>query len=297
MREFAPSIAGLAAILLLCSFQQPEIRVQVEAVNVLVTVTDQKGRFITDLARERFRVIENGVLQPVTHFSHQTDLPLIIGLLIDTSASVRLKLDFQKKAATDFLYTVMRPRDQALLVEFDTGVSLLHDFTNSPGAIAQQIKTLRAGGGTALLDALYTVCRDKLAEGTGRKAIVLVSDGLDVHSQRTAEEALRMVQSANVLVYTIGTTRLAADVAEAGERLLQKLAAESGGAAFFPYSSEQLDQPFELINEELRSQYSLTYVPINKTKDGKFRQIAVKILNGKGFNVRHRKGYYAPAPS
>ena len=291
------SSAAFCAIsfLALSSFQAPQIRVEVEAVNVLVTVTDGKGRLVTDLPRDRFRVNENGVQQPISNFSHQTELPLSLALLIDTSSSIRRQLEFEKTAATHFLYSVLEARDRALLVEFDTGISLLHDFTNSPSEIAQTIKSLRAGGGTALLDALFTVCREKLVEGIGRKAIVIVSDGLDRNSEYGSEDALQMVHKAGAIVYTIGTTRFVADVDSEGEKMLRNLAEQTGGTALFPYSSAQLDRAFALINRELRSQYSLTYIPTNKNRDGRFRKIKVRILDGKKLNIRHRKGYFAPS--
>ncbi len=144
----------------LSSFQQSPIRVEVEAVNILVSVTDRKDRFVTNLGENRFHIYENGVRQRITNFKHETDLPLRIALLIDTSSSVRLKLEFEKEAATQFLRMVMRPPDRALLVEFDTGVSLRHDFTSRTAAISKEIRALEAGGGSALLVALYTVSRE-----------------------------------------------------------------------------------------------------------------------------------------
>ncbi len=264
-------------------------------VNVLVTVTDRKGRFVTDLRRDRFRVNEDGVQQPISNFSHQTDLPLSLALLMDTSSSIRTQLDFEKKAATQFLYAVMEPQDQALLVEFDAGVSLLHDFTNRPSSIAREIRNLRSGGGTALLDAIYAVCRDKLIDGSERKVIVVVSDGLDRSSKHGLEESLQIAHKAGAIIYTVGTTRFVADVSSEGEKTLKRLAEETGGRALFPYSIGQLSLAFEEINMELRSQYSLTYVPINKSRDGQFRRIRVRILKGKRLKIRHRKGYYAPS--
>ncbi|MDA2939106.1 VWA domain-containing protein, partial [Acidobacteria bacterium AH-259-A15] len=282
--------------LLICSsFQDPQIRVEVEAVNVLATVTDNKGRFIIDLTENDFEVREDGVLQEITNFSQPSDLPLQIALLIDTSASVRLKLDFEKRAATNFLYSVMRPEDQALLVEFDTGISLLHDFTNRTSAIARAIKGLRAGGGTALLDALYVVSRDKMGGSAARKTVVIVSDGRDLNSRRTMKEAVEMAHRAGVIIYGIGTTRFGADQDRKGERMLEELTENTGGRVFFPYSAERLSDAFELINEELRTQYSITFVPTNKAKDSKFRKIQLKVLNRKKLNVRHRKGYFAPS--
>ena len=281
--------------LIVCAFQrEPQIRVEVEAVNVLATVTDKKGRFVIDLPQNRFQVYEEGIQQTISNFNYQTNLPLLIALLIDTSSSVRLKLDFEKTAATHFVYSVMRPRDQALLVEFDHGVSLLHDFTDRPGAIAKEIQTIRAGGGTALLDAIYVVCREKLTDRSARRTMVVVSDGVDRNSEHSPEEILEMAHRSGVIIYAIGTTRFSADQEHKGEKMLEELATESGGQAFFPYSAERLGAAFEQISEELRSQYSLTYIPTDTAKDGRFRKIKVKIIKDRGLDIRHRAGYYAP---
>ncbi len=276
------------------ALQRTQIQVEVEAVNLVVTVTDRKGRFITDLTREDFQIYEDGVLQEITHFSQETNLPLLIALLMDTSSSVRLKLEFEKRAATNFLYSVMRSQDRALLVEFDRGVSLLHDFTARPGAIAKEIRALRAGGGTALLDAIYLVSRDKMMEPSSRQTIVILSDGVDLDSKHHKREVMEMVQGSHLTIYAIGTTRFGASGDKRGENLLEELAEHSGGEAFFPYSTEQLGSAFELINEELRSQYSLAYVPRNKAKDGKFRKIKIRLVHAKGLRTRHRKGYFVP---
>ena len=277
----------------LSSFQQSPIRIEVEAVNVLVSVTDRKNRFVTNLDQNRFHIYENGVRQRITNFTHETELPLRIALLIDTSASVRLKLEFEKKAATHFLRMVMRPPDRALLVEFDSGVSLRHDFTASTGAISKEIRALRAGGGTALLDALYTVSREKMTDPGSRQAIVILSDGVDQNSQHTLENIVEAVHRSGTMIYAIGTSRFGADVQKVGEETLEKLADETGGRAFFPYSTETLTRAFEVLNEELRSQYSLTYVPRKMVKDGTFRKFEVKLIKGRGLSIRHRKGYYA----
>jgi Ca-activated chloride channel homolog len=298
MRRITIPLGCILIVFAFGAFQQspqaPDIRVDVEAVNVLVTVMDKSNRFVTDLPRQRFRVSEDKVPQVIENFRHETDLPLQIAMLFDTSASIRLQLDFQKKAASNFLHAVMRPQDQALLVEFDTGVTLLHDFSDRPGPLAQQLQNLKAGGGTALLDALYRVAEEKMAEGTGRKVAVLISDGDDLASHRSFEEAMDMLHRAGVAVYAIGTNNFAASGSKKGEAMLTKLAESSGGRAFFPYSPDRLDDVFDLINEELRSQYSLAYVPTNRKHDGKFRKIRVQIEQGRGLTIRHRQGYYAP---
>ncbi len=273
---------------------EAQIRVEVERVNVFVTVTDRQGRFVTDLSQDRFIVYEDGIPQEITNFSRESDLPLQIGLLIDTSSSVRLKLDFEKRAAINFIRSVMRRRDQALLVDFDRGTSLVQDFTDRPSEIERGIESLRAGGGTAMWDALYLVARDKMTGRDARKTIVIVSDGEDLHSRLSFEETLKMIQTSEVTVYAIGTSRFGAGSSKRGEDNLRELCDLTGGSAFFPYSAEKLDDAFDQINLELRSQYTLTYRPRDLVPDGRFRRIEVRLVDGKAYQVRHRKGYRLP---
>lgn len=280
------------SIALLCGQPPPEITVDVDAINLLVSVTDNQGRFVTDLPRDRFQIYENGKPQLITHFAQEIDLPLHIGLLIDTSTSVRTKLDFEKQAATNFVRSVMRPEDQTLLVEFDSGVQMLSDFTNSPAAIAGKIKDLKAGGGTSLLDAVALVSQDKMTAPRTRKTIIVVSDGVDLNSRRNLAETLQIAQRAGVIVYAIGTSRFAASPEKKGENTLLKLSEGTGGRAFFPYSPTLMEEAFDLIDTELRSQYSLTYTPILPQRGGKFRKLRVKVTKGKGLSIRHRSGYY-----
>jgi len=303
-RVFAVAF-GLASLLGLASFQNPskpanqdrssQIRVEVLEVNVMVTVLDKQGRFVTDLTQDRFSIEEDKVPQEMTNFARETSLPLTVALMIDTSGSVRLKLDFEKMAASGFLNQIIRPEDQAMLVEFDTGATLLHDFTNRPSALIEQLKGLRAGGGTALFDALYRVASEKLTGATPRRVIVIVSDGADLHSKRKLEEAVEMVQRSESTVYAVGTNKFGASTEPGGAKVLRTLTEQTGGTLFLPYSEAQFEEAFDKINEELRSQYSLTYVPTNKQKDGKFRQIRVKIKDDKGLTVRYKKGYFPPA--
>ncbi|MEE8349872.1 MAG: VWA domain-containing protein [Acidobacteriota bacterium] len=269
-------------------------RVEVDAVNVLATVHDKDTRkFVTDLSREDFQVYEDGVLQTVTNFTQQIDLPLTIGLCMDTSSSVRLKLEFEKEAAVDFLYTVMRPFDRVALVEFDTGVTLLHDFTSNPNELVREIEQLKAGGGTSLYDAIYLISEQKMLGQPGRKTVVILSDGADLTSKHTFEETLRMSYQAEVTIYAISTTRFGADVDHEGDNALKQLAESTGGRVFFPYSTSQLNEAFLEVDRELRSQYNLTYVPTNKRKDGEFREIKIKVSRN-SVNTRYRKGYFAP---
>lgn len=269
-------------------------RVAVDAVNVLATIHDKDTRaFITDLTKEDFEVYEDGALQSVTNFTQQVNLPLTIGLCLDTSSSVRLKLPFEKETAIDFLYAVMRPFDRVALVEFDTGVTLLHDFTSNPNELIQEIEQLKAGGGTSLYDAIYLVSEQKMLNQPGRKTLVILSDGADLTSKHTFEETLRMAYQAEITIYAISTTRIGADVDHEGDNALKQLTESTGGRVFFPYSTSQLTESFQEVNQELRSQYNLTYVPTNKRKDGKFREIKVKVSRD-SVNIRHRQGYFAP---
>jgi VWFA-related protein len=294
MHKFAACVVLLAALLLFSAFQDMQVRVEVEAVNLFVTVTDQQGRFITNLTKDRFIVYEDRVPQEISNFVQETNLPLRIGLLIDTSSSVRLKLDFEKDAAIRFVRSVMRKDDQALLVEFDEGVTLVHDFTTRPTAIVQSVKQLRAGGGTALWDAIYVVSREKMTDRAARKTLVVVSDGQDLSSSRSLDDALAMVQASEVTVFSIGTSKFGATQNKKGENALKEMSQETGGTAFFPYSADLLDEAFDLINQELRSQYSITYTPKNESRDGKFRKIEVRLKDSKGLKLRHKKGYWAP---
>ncbi len=269
-------------------------RVEVEAVNVLVAVHDEKtGLFVTSLTVDDFEIYEDGARQEITNFSQQTGLPLTIALCVDTSASVKLKLGFEKEAAIDFLFSVVRPIDQALLLEFDTGVTLLHDFTSNPNDLVREIESLKAGGGTSLYDAVYLVSEQKMMQESGRKALVILSDGADLTSTHTFEDALRMAYRSEVAVYAISTTRFGADIDHEGDNALKQLTETTGGKAFFPFSTSQLGKAFSSIDQELRSQYNLAYVPTNRRPNGTLRKIRVKVVR-KNVRLRYRKGYFAP---
>jgi len=274
--------------------QQEPFRVEVETVNVLVSVHDREtAKFVTDLMVEDFEIYEEGVLQEITNFSQQTDLPLAIALCVDTSSSVKVKLEFEKEAATDFIYSVMRPTDKALLLEFDTGVTLLHDFTSNPNDLTREIDRLKAGGGTSLYDAIYLVSDEKLMSVPGRKTIVVLSDGADLTSEYSFEDALRTAFQAEAAIYAISTTRFGADIDHEGDNALKQLAGRTGGRVYFPHSVSQLTEAFRDINEELRNQYNIAFVPRNKRRDGKFRELEVKVKHPDSI-VYHRKGYFAP---
>jgi VWFA-related protein len=270
---------------------------RVEEVNVIFTVTDKRGRFIKDLRKEDFAVLDDKrPAEAVRGFSAETNLPLRVGLLIDASNSIRAQFKFEQEAAIEFLNQIIRPKvDRALVVGFDSTVEIQQDFTNDTEALSKGIRMLRPGGGTALFDAIYRVCKERLMD-TGdtqpvRRAIILLSDGDDNQSRVTREEAIEMAQRAGVIVYTIGTS-LSPDKGR-GDKVLERIAETTGGRAFFPFKIQDVANAFSDIQDELRSQYVLAYKPADFLADGRYRSIDISVPNKK-LKVRSRKGYFAP---
>jgi VWFA-related protein len=273
------------------------ILVDVTRVNVLFTVTDKKGRFITDLARDDFQVVENKRPQNIMEFTAESDLPLRLAILVDTSNSVRDRFRFIQEAAVEFINSVLRPKeDRALVVSFDTATELVSDLNNDPERLDQLIRDLRPGGGTSLYDAIFYACRDKLAADQPRhkfrRAMVILSDGDDNQSRVTRDQALELAQKADVVIYTISTNITRSE--SEGDKVLKYFANETGGQAFFPFKVEDLSQSFENIANELRHQYNLFYRPDPMKTDGKYQTIAIRVKGRKDLVVRARKGYYAP---
>ncbi len=273
------------------------IVLDVTRVNMLFTVSDKKGRFVTDLGRSDFQVFENKKPQPILEFTAESDLPLRLAILIDTSNSIRDRFRFQQEAATDFVRSVVqRQRDKAIVVSFDSSAELVADLTDDTEKLENAIRELRPGGGTALYDAIFYACRDKLMLDQPlykfRRAMVILSDGDDNVSRYTRDQALEMAQKADVVIYTISTniTRIESD----GDKILRYLATETGGEAFFPFKATDLSQSFENIANELRHQYNLFYRPEPLITDGKYHMVQLKVKGRKDLIVRCRKGYYAP---
>ena len=273
------------------------IKVDVTRVNVLFTVTDKKGRFITDLGKDDFSVTENKKSQVIQEFTAETDLPLRIAILIDTSNSIRDRFKFEQEAAIEFINSVLRPReDKAMVVSFDTAAELVADLMDDPEKLAVSIRNLRPGGGTALYDAIYFACRDRLQQDQPRhkfrRAVIIVSDGDDNQSRVTRDQALEMAQKADVVIYSISTniSKIEGD----GDKVLRYLSLETGGQAFFPFKVQDLAQSFENIANELRRQYNIFYRPEPLKADGLYHSISVKVNGRKDLVVRARKGYYAP---
>lgn len=274
------------------------IRKQVDEVNVVFTVTDKRGKFVKDLTQNDFKVLDDGKPpQSMRYFSRETNLPLRVGLLVDASNSVRDRFKFEQESAIEFLNQIVRPKDdKAFVIGFDTTPEVTQDFTDDTEKLSKGVRMLRPGGGTAMYDAIYYACRDKLLQydkGTvaTRRAIILLSDGEDNQSRVSRDEAVEMAQRAEVIIYAISTNTSGLKLR--GDKILEHFAEETGGRAFFPFKIQDVADAFSQIQDELRSQYSVSYKPDEMTPNGKFHTIAI-LADNKKYKVRARKGYYAP---
>lgn len=271
------------------------IRAEVTRVNMLFAVTDKKGRFVTDLSRNDFEVFENKKRQEITEFTAETDLPLRLAILIDTSNSIRDRFRFQQEAAVNFINEVMRPQDKAIVVSFDTSTELVSDMTGDTHQLEDAIRNLRPGGGTSLYDAIYFSCRDKLMLDQPlykfRRAMVVISDGDDNESRHSRDQALEMAQRADTAIYSISTN--ISHIETEGDKVMRYFAQQTGGAMFTPFEARDLNQSFENIANELRHQYNLFYRPDPVVSDGLYHAVEIKVKGRKDLVVRARKGYYA----
>jgi Ca-activated chloride channel family protein len=296
--------------------QGASIRQNVNLVDVLFTVFNNKNKIVSNLEQADFKVFDDNLPQEIRFFSRQTDLPLRVGLLLDTSNSIRERLKFEQQAATDFLFDVIRrDKDQAFLMTVDDNPEVIQPFTGDVPHLRDVIQHQRAGGGTALYDAIYQACQELLrspppAAGAApdlRRVMVVISDGEDNLSRHSRGEALDMAQRAGIVIYAISTsidwivTDQETNASKSfnrkyqkneGDRVLEEFSTDSGGRVFFPYHVDDLAQSFQDIGEELRSQYSLGYVPAGRTADRRFHSIRITV-NTKGLQVHARKGYYA----
>ncbi len=277
----------------------PRIRVGINEVNVVFTVTDKHGKRVTDLKQNDFHIVDDRKpAVEIRSFRAEANLPLQVGLLIDASNSVRDRFKFEQESAIEFLnQTVRRNYDQAMVIGFDATPEVTQDFTDDTQKLGHGVRELRPGGGTALYDALYYACRDKLLKkaqsGPTRRAIILLSDGEDNLSHVTREEAIEMAQRADVIVYTISTNVTGSH--GAGDKVLERIADATGGRAFFPFQIRDVANAFAEIQDELRSQYAVSYKPADFKADGHFRTIEIVANDRKTFRVRARRGYFAPA--
>jgi Ca-activated chloride channel homolog len=281
------------------------VRVRVELVNVLATVTDKKNHLVLNLNKDDLQVFENNQPQQIRFFSRETDLPLRIGMLIDSSNSIRDRLRFEQEAAVEFLNDALRPgKDQAFVVGFDVEPQLLQDYTDDVDKLGNAIRNIQAGGGTGLYDAIFFACKQKMLifpppEPYLRRVMIIISDGQDNESEHTREEALSMAQRAEVTIFAISTSQGGSNAGTGpnskGDRVLMRLAQETGGRVFFPFEASDLTANFQEIARELRSQYSVAYVSTNSAHDGTFRAINIQAKD-KNLRVRSKAGYFAPTP-
>src|SRR5437879_2336224 len=291
----------------------------VNLVDVLFTVLNRRNRLVPDLDKNDFKIFDEGKPQEIRYFSKQTDLPLRIGMLLDTSNSIRDRIKFEQDASVNFLFSVLRRnKDEAFVMTFDDEPQIVQGFTGDAGALRDQITKTRAGGGTAIYDAIYEACVKELSHpprppgdqpDVVRRVMILISDGEDNLSTHTRADAIEMAQRTSVVIYTISTSTQWISLSQTdpskmgdrkyhltdGDKILQELAEETGGRAFFPYHVDDLDQSFQDIGDELRNQYSIAYLPTNYVVDGRYHKIRIEVPDHKGYQVRARRGYFARA--
>jgi len=285
--------------------QQPEAPQETETlqlfsreVDLFFAVTDKRGSFVNGLQQQNFGLLDDGrPPERIIRFVQQTNLPLRVGIMIDTSSSIRQRFAYEQQAAIDFLLQVMHPVDRAFVEGFDVQTDIEQDYTNRVDLLDSGISRLRPGGGTALYDSLYKTCRDQMLtlkqSADVRKMMVLVSDGDDDYSRATEDDAIKMCQRAETIVYTISTNT--GPSRDKGDDTLLKISDATGGRAFFPKRMEDVSEGFQNIEAELRSQYALVYVPAGFKQDGSFRTIYLQSLDPR-YVVRAKKGYFAPRP-
>jgi VWFA-related protein len=277
----------------------PVIHVGVNEVNLIFTVTDKHGHYIPNLKQSDFALLDNQrAPEKITSFRQQINLPLRVGIVVDTSTSIRSRFQFEQQSADEFLLDILKSQsDRAFVMGFDSTPNLEQDWTNNLDGLESGVNRLRPGGGTALFDAVYTACRDKLldvARGQEpvRKAMILISDGDDDQSRVYPEEAIKMCQRAETIIYAISTNWTPSR--GKGDDVLKKMADETGGQVFFPPSVEEMTTSFQNIEQELRSQYALTYTPADFKYNGAFRSIYL-FCTDRRYHARAKKGYFAPS--
>jgi VWFA-related protein len=289
--------------------QQP-LQVQTTIVNVFATVRDKHHGIISDLTKDDFKVFEDGVEQKVAFFSKEVNMPITLGLLIDTSASMDRMIGAEQDAASRFLREVMRPKDEAMVMTFDFDVDLLADFTQDTSALSSAIRRARvnsvggggvvtpgtipqgATGGTDLYDAIYLACHDQLATEAGRKGVIILTDAEDTGSKLRLQDAVEAAQRTDAVIHVL----LIADrmaTSGVGGSVARKMTEETGGRVIDVHNEASLEKAFDEISQELRSQYVLGYYPTNLKRDGTFRKLRVDVMKP-DMKILARKGYYAP---
>jgi len=312
-------LLALVPALLAAQDAEPTLKVDVNLVSILCSVRNKSGGLVGNLEKGDFKVFEDGKEQAIKNFSRETDLPLTIGLLVDTSASQERLLDIEKRAAAEFFQKVIRPKDQAFLIQFGAEAELLQDETNSSrllrdglnqlhmsvpvgGLHPGPVPTMQNQAGTILFDAVYLASNEKLRTEVGRKVIVLITDGVDTGSKVKIAQAIEAAQKADAIIYSIdysdpraygfGTITFGGG---GGEGDLRRMSNETGGSMFKVDRKNSLDDIFRELQDEMRSQYVLTYTPPDAKRDGSYHKIDIKASN-KDYKVQARKGYYAIEP-
>jgi len=275
----------------------PTIQIGVNEVNLIFTVTDKHGAYNPNLKLSDFALLDDQKAPAsVKSFHQQINLPLRVGIVIDASTSIRSRFQFEQQSATEFLLQILKSRsDRAFVMGFDVTPNVTADWTNNIDSLETGVNRLRPGGGTALFDAVYTACRDKLLDISRgqepvRKTMILISDGDDNQSRVHPDEAIKECQRAETIIYAISTNWTPSR--GEGDKVLTDMATQTGGQVFFPPSVEEMSNSFHDIEEELRSQYALTYTPADFKPNGAFRTIYL-YCNDRRYVVRTRKGYFA----
>jgi VWFA-related protein len=296
--------------------QPAAISVDVAVVSVLTSVRDKRGGLVANLEQKDFTVLEDGKSQPIKYFNRETDLPLTIGLLVDVSRSQENLIGIERNAATQFFSKVLRKKDEAFLIGFGEESELLQDYTSSVKLLEEGLNQLRVSGGvgglhpgpvptasqprgTVLYDAAYLAAQEKLRGEVGRKVIVLITDGVDQGSKLTRNQAIEAAQKSDAVIYSIFYQDPSAygpfGGGGGGEGELRKMSEETGGRVFKVDRRHSLEEAFQELQDEMRSQYSIGYTPTNDTKDGSYRHLEIRLAN-KDLKAQARKGYYAIKP-
>jgi VWFA-related protein len=291
------------------------LKVQTNLVNVFVTARDKHNGIISDLTKDNFKIYEDGQEQKVAYFAEEKNMPLTLGILIDTSGSMQNILDAEQDTASRFVHEIMRRRDEAMIVSFDFDLNLLADFTEDTSVLESAIRRTRINavssggvitpgtvptgqnGGTDLYDAVYATCHDELGREAGRKAIILLTDAEDTGSKLSLQDSIEAAQRSDTVIHVLRLSDepfyMSMGIGYSGASVARKMAEDTGGREIEVRSEKSLEKAFDIITEELRSQYVLGYYPTNTKRDGTFRKIKVE-TDRSDVKLLARRGYYAP---
>ena len=290
---------------------QETLKVNIRRVRLPITVTDNKKQFVTGLTQNDFVIMEDKVPQQIESFTSEQNnvLPLYVGVLMDTSPSTAGKLKFEQESAMNFIQTVIRPRrDRVLFATFDHEVTLRQDFTDRLELLDRAVFGVKkTGNKTALYDAVWQFCDEKMRSAQGRRVMVVITDGDDTYSRADLKDAIDIAQRTETTIFAISTKAglagtvpgvEAGQVQDHGDKSLERLCEETGGVAFFTGDMLALERSFGRIANELRTQYLITYKPTNDQYDGSYRKVEVKLINGnEKFRLRTKRGYTAVTDS